>query len=63
MTHGEPHHNAAEHATPALPFSDAEWQSFRQSDKAAGRNIVVLMTGIFVIGVILYAIIDIICAA
>jgi hypothetical protein len=58
MTHGE-----LPHGTPALPFSDAEWQSFRQSDMAAGRNIVVLMTGIFVIGVILYAIIDVICAA
>jgi hypothetical protein len=30
---------------------------------AAGRNIVVLMSGIFLIGVFLYAIIDVICAA
>jgi hypothetical protein len=63
MIHGETHHGTAEHGTPAHPFSDAEWQSFRQSDMAAGRNIIILMTGIFVIGVILYAIIDLICAA
>jgi hypothetical protein len=48
---------------PTKPFSDAEWQSFRRSDMAAGRNIVVLMAGIFTIGVILYAIVDLICAA
>jgi hypothetical protein len=55
--------NHAEHAAPTKHFTDAEWQSFRQSDMAAGRNIVVLMTGIFVIGVILYSIIDLIVAA
>ena len=48
---------------PTKHFSDAEWQSFRQSDMAAGRNIVVLMASIFAIGVVLYAIIDVICYA
>ncbi len=54
MTHEQP---TTQH------FSDAEWQSFRQSDMAAGRNIVILMAGIFSIGVVLYAIVDLICAA
>jgi len=63
MTHGDPHHGATEHGAASLPFSDSEWQSLRRSDMAAGRNIVVLMAGIFVIGVFLYAIVDFFCAA
>jgi hypothetical protein len=63
MTHGETHHGTTEHAATTLHFTDSEWQSFRKSDMAAGRNIVVLMAGIFVIGVLLYSIIDLICAA
>ena len=63
MTHGEPHHGPADHAATTQYFSDAEWQSLRKSDIAAGRNIVVLMGGIFTIGVLLYAIVDFICAS
>jgi hypothetical protein len=61
-------HPASEHvtATPghhAAPpgeqtyFPADEWQSFRDADKTAGAYIVVLMQGIFVIGLILYLIV------
>ena len=41
-----------------LNFSEAEWQQFRDSDKAAGRAVVLLMGSIFTIGLLLYASID-----
>jgi hypothetical protein len=62
MTHGDTH-TPTDPGTATQHFTDAEWRSFRRSDMAAGRNIVVLMSGIFLIGVFLYAIIDVICAA
>jgi hypothetical protein len=39
------------------PFTASEWQAFRDSDKKAARNIVVLMVGIFLTGVMLYSIV------
>jgi hypothetical protein len=38
-------------------FPPDVWQSFREADKIAGTYIVVLMQGIFVIGLILYLIV------
>jgi hypothetical protein len=43
----------------ALQFSEQEWQSFRDSDKAAGRAVVLLMGSIFTIGLLLYITIDV----
>ena len=46
------------HATGAgLPFSEADWNTFRKEDIQAGRAVVVLMTAIFSMGVILYSIV------
>jgi hypothetical protein len=59
----QPHHNH-DVAIPggpggtALHFSEAEWNQFRASDYAAGRAVVLLMAGIFSIGLLLYATID-----
>lgn len=41
-----------------LHFSETEWQQFRDSDKAAGRAVVLLMGCIFTIGLLLYTTID-----
>ena len=48
--------------TPALPFSDADWKEFHESDKGAGGAIIVLMGGIFIIGLVLYTIVAIVAA-
>jgi hypothetical protein len=48
--------------TTALPFSEAEWKEFHESDKGAGGAIIVLMGTIFSIGLVLYATIAIIVA-
>jgi hypothetical protein len=56
---GTPHgHGSA----PALPFSEADWHEFHQSDKGAGGAVIVLMGGIFSIGLVLYTIVAIIVA-
>jgi hypothetical protein len=49
------HHGTA--LNPGELFPASEWQSFRESDTQAGKAIVVLMTGIFCIGVVLYIIV------
>jgi hypothetical protein len=38
-------------------FPAGEWQAFRETDKQAAKAIVVLMAGIFCIGVLLYTIV------
>jgi hypothetical protein len=38
-------------------FSASEWSAFRESDRQAGAAIVVLMTSIFLFGVVLYTIV------
>jgi hypothetical protein len=38
-------------------FSPEEWQEFRDADKMAGAYIVVLMQGIFMVGLVLYLIV------
>jgi hypothetical protein len=36
-------------------FPATEWESFQAADRQAARNIIVLMGGIFSIGLLLYA--------
>ena len=43
------------HAPAEAPFTDAQWDFLRAEDYSAGRAVVVLMLGIFSIGVFLYA--------
>jgi hypothetical protein len=50
------HHGDAAMAAGDL-FSASDWSAFRTSDVQAGAAIVVLMTGIFSFGVILYTIV------
>ena len=52
-----PDHGAPSPQTPALPFTAAEWQSFRDWDKSAGGYIVGLMASIFTVGLVLYLIV------
>jgi hypothetical protein len=50
-TAGDPNaHASAENA-----FTDAQWAFLRAEDYAAGKAVVILMLGIFSIGVFLYA--------
>jgi hypothetical protein len=58
---GHPEHNITIPGGPAgspLHFTPEEWQQFRDSDLGAARSVVLLMTGIFTTGFILYATID-----
>ena len=66
----EPHaHNNPSHdvnipggpGKPALHFTPAEWDQYRVSDIGAGRSVVLLMGGIFTIGLILYSTVAYIC--
>ena len=69
MTHDDPipgaehsiAHPAAHAHAPAAGeqtyFPPAEWQEFRDADKTAGAYIVVLMQGIFMVGLVLYLIV------
>jgi hypothetical protein len=36
------------------PFNDAEMAQFQEADKSAARMVIMLMTGIFLIGLCLY---------
>jgi len=45
----------SDHAPTANAFTEAEWDQFRAEDFSAGRAVVILMLGIFSMGVILYA--------
>src|SRR5262245_15448327 len=47
----DPHHG---HGAPALPFTDADWAQFHKDDVTAGKAIILLMTGIFLLGVAMY---------
>ena len=49
------HHAAA--VNPGELFSASEWQAFTESDVQAAKAIVVLMTGIFLVGIVLYTIV------
>jgi hypothetical protein len=59
---GEPGYHTAytasgDHSAAVSVFSDAEWESFRSEDFAAGKAVVMLMLGIFSTGVIIYSIV------
>ena len=58
-THG-PH---GPHGQAVLPFSAEQLHEFHKSDIGAGGAVVVLMTAIFSIGLILYAIIAFVVAS
>jgi hypothetical protein len=45
------------------PFSQAEWHEFHESDKSAGGAVIILMSGIFGVGLVLYTIIAFIVGA
>jgi hypothetical protein len=38
-------------------FPEREWRAFREADKEAAKRIVILMTGIFVTGIVLYCVV------
>ena len=59
QSHPEHHgsHEAHGHGAVALPFSDADIVGFRKEDVLAGKMIVGLMTGIFLIGCVLYVLV------
>jgi type IV secretory pathway component VirB8 len=48
-------HPAAEPGADLFP--EREWHEFRLADKEAAKRIVILMTGIFVVGIVLYSIV------
>jgi hypothetical protein len=41
----------------AAPFTDAEIHEFQKSDRGAGAIVILLMTGIFLSGVLIYGVI------
>jgi hypothetical protein len=57
--HGHDHgHHKSE-----SPFTPAQWKEFHKSDIGAGGAVIVLMTAIFSIGLVLYAVIAIVVAS
>lgn len=55
-------HEHAAHATADNPFTPVEVQEFHTSDKGAGGAVSVLMTTIFLIGLLMYGVIAYIVA-
>jgi hypothetical protein len=49
------HHGTTMNAGELFPAR--EWDAFKETDRQAAKAIVVLMTGIFCIGVVLYSIV------
>jgi hypothetical protein len=49
-------------STVKLPFSDADIESFHNSDRHGAAAIVGLMAGIFSLGLVLYIIVALFCA-
>ena len=47
----------SDHPAHASVYSDAEIETFRAEDYAAGKAVVILMLGIFTTGVVLYSIV------
>ncbi len=54
-------HNHVGSGSTTLPFTTEEWDQFRTSDKSAGKSVVILMAGIFSLGLALYAAVSYIC--
>jgi hypothetical protein len=57
MSHPETHGHDTHASTERPHFSAAEWEQFQKDDVTAGGAIVLLMGGIFSIGLILYFIV------
>lgn len=58
--HSHEHGIQAGHVQPGgirALFPDEEWEQFERSDLGAGKVVVALMTGIFLVGLILYTVI------
>jgi len=63
MSHPETHGHDTHAMTGDRPyFPEAEWRQFNIEDIAAGKAIILLMAGIFSIGLVLYSIIALICS-
>ena len=54
---GDAHALDGGHGSAAAVFSDADWTGFRADDYNAGRAVVVLVLGIFCMGVGIYSIV------
>ena len=61
MNHDPASHGAA--STTESPFGPAELATLHAEDRAAARNIVVLMLVIFLIGITLYGVVDYVVAS
>jgi hypothetical protein len=46
---------------PPLHFTPTEWEQFRKSDLGAARSVVLLMGGIFTVGLLLYSTVAYVC--
>jgi hypothetical protein len=65
MTHAQSpgHHSSnAGGTTASVPFPAGEWEALQADDRQTAKYIVCLMTGIFILGLIGYLIIDLIVA-
>ena len=60
MSHADSHGHAAHHEGERPYFSASQWEQFQRDDIAAGKAIILLMAGIFSIGLFLYLTIAII---
>jgi hypothetical protein len=54
-------HGIQHGAAPAAAFSAEEWLQFQRSDRGGGQFVVGLMASIFIIGLLLYFSIALIC--
>lgn len=59
--HGAPVSIPGGPGQPPLHFTHEEWEQFRTSDKGAGKSVVLLMGGIFTVGLVLYSIVAYVC--
>ena len=61
MSHAEePHGHQPTEPRPYFPA--AEWEQFQKEDIAAGKAIILLMSGIFTIGLVLYIVIALVAS-
>jgi hypothetical protein len=61
LSHTPPAEHGSSAGTPPV-ISTAQWEAFRTEDKSAAANIVFLMTGIFIAGLIGYLVVAIVVA-
>jgi hypothetical protein len=62
MSHGDTHthDHDTHHEGPRPYFPEAQWEQFQRDDIAVGKAVIVLMSGIFSIGLVLYMIVAIV---